>query len=136
MLTRIPEPERAIIMQAVAHYGPIPPQEVLGSYPEQIQAKIIEWADRQIDHRMAMERAPQDRADRAQRNTTIVAVLSLLIAAVVGTYLQQPWLAAVIATLGIGGPNAATIISRYIARLPGARDQPPPQPRRRTNKKK
>ena len=101
--------------------GPIPSAQVLAEYDDVrpgIADQIIGWADAQIKHRMnrenyASERTEQ-RLDRSQRNAFLLSLIALALAAVL-TYLGSGWwVPTVITVVGVGGPSAATLLSRLI----------------------
>lgn len=107
------------LMRAVATFGPIPPASVLREYPEDVQKKIVEWADSEHHHRHRLEGQAADRAevrmDRSQKGFLVIGVLGLLLSAGVGIW-GSPWAAGIIAVVSIGGPSAATALSRVFGR--------------------
>jgi uncharacterized membrane protein len=108
-------------VETIFHRGPIPPASTLAEY-ERLRPgtadQIIDWADRQFQHRLERERQQSERAetrlDRSQRYAFGLAVLGLVVAALVGTIGQNTIVACALAVVAVGGPGAATIIARWI----------------------
>jgi uncharacterized membrane protein len=118
------DPDARILIERVSassqYRGPIPPPQMLAEYEKVIPGlggRIIENWEQQRKHRERLEadttRGSEARMDRSQRNALIVAVLGLVIAAVLG-YFGASTVAIFIAIVAVGGPNAATILSRFI----------------------
>src|SRR5262245_33020179 len=82
--------------------------------------QIIRWADGQRTHRMDLERlmteGSEERMYLSQRNGLIVALVSILAATVCGLA-GFAIAAAAIMIAGIGGPSAATVLSRYVGSI-------------------
>jgi hypothetical protein len=82
--------------------------------------KIIRWADSQRTHRMGLERliteSSEERMYISQRNGLIVALASILAATVCGLA-GFAIAAAAIVIAGVGGPSAATVLTRYIGSI-------------------
>ncbi|WP_158306006.1 hypothetical protein [Azospirillum sp. B510] len=84
-----------------------------------LDRKIVEWANSQHYARIEREKLTTEgserRMDRAQRNSMIIATLGLILATVQGIW-GNAWLGGIIAAVAVGGPTAATILSRGMSR--------------------
>jgi len=94
-----------------------PPAEILRGWEEVcpgITQKLVEWSDRQVTHRHNLEKQraerSENRADRGQLIAAGVAILSLILATVLGLY-DKTTASAFVALLGIGGPAAAIALA-------------------------
>jgi uncharacterized membrane protein len=101
--------------------GPIPSAQALAEYEDVrpgLVDQIIGWADAQIKHRMNRENYASERAerrlDRSQRNAFILGSVALILAGALAYLGSGGWVPTVIAVVGVGGPNAATLLSRLI----------------------
>ena len=123
-------PEARLILTRVqtltSYNGPIPPPDMLAEYNRAVPGagdEIFRSWRQQQQHRHGIEeqRTSRDEArmDRSQRNTLIIALIGLALATVTALLDGNPWVAGVIAVVSVGGPNAATILSRL---LPGPRN--------------
>ncbi|MEI8397061.1 MAG: hypothetical protein WCF85_20235, partial [Rhodospirillaceae bacterium] len=102
------------------HSGPIPAPFQIREYNEAkpgLGDLIVGWADSQHTHRLALEKNAEARIDRSQKYTFFLGILGILVAGAVGIY-GSSTVAIAIACVSIGGPNAATIIGRLLARIP------------------
>lgn len=118
------DPRAQVVISEVttlrAYQGPLPPPEMLEQYDRiypGLKEHIVQAWQQQAEHRRGLERSTttgsERRMDRAQSNGLIVGLASLVLAAVVGVF--GSWIvAAVIAIVGVGGPNAAAILARYL----------------------
>ncbi len=101
--------------------SPYPAPDMLFAYEPQrpgFADRIINVIDEQRAHRQRLEIQASDREnarlDRAQRNAFVIGAIGL-IGAIFGGYLGiDRWICITVATVAVGGPNAATIISRFI----------------------
>lgn len=119
VLPQLPPEAAAVVFEAVMHSGPIPPAEFLASYPEDIQRKIVEWADNQHKHRIELENLTthgnESRMNRGQWMTAGIAFSSVVAAAVVGVLTPGNWLVpAIIVAIGVGGPSVAATIGHAL----------------------
>jgi hypothetical protein len=144
MLPSLPPEAAAIVVKAVMHAGPIPSPELLGAYPDDIQSKIIEWADSQHKHRLALEvtetAGNQARMNRGQWMTGGIALASI-VAAAIAAVLSRTWIApAFIVVAGVGGPTGASALGQALAALlarQATKAEPPPaRPKRISPTKK
>lgn len=104
------------------YLGPIPPPDLLAQYGNiapDLPERIIGWTEQQSKHRQSLERmrteGSEGRMNRGQWISAAVAFLSLVVAAIVGIY-GNPWVAGVIAVVGVGGPTAAVALARVLQR--------------------
>lgn len=110
----------AEVQTAHTYRGPIPDPASLAQYDEAVPGlarEIIDAWHEQRRHRIGLEaegaRSSDQRIDRSQRNSMIVSVVGLVVAGVAGIW--GTWeAAALIALVSVGGPNAATIIARFV----------------------
>jgi uncharacterized membrane protein len=101
--------------------SPIPSAQALAEYDgvrPGLADQIIGWADTQIKHRMnreniASERSEQ-RLDRSQTYAFVLGLVALCLAGALAYFGSGPWVPTVIAVVGVGGPTAATALSRLI----------------------
>lgn len=113
------------VRTAVSYRGPIPPPEMLAGY-EQIYPglakEIVDAWHEQRTHRMSIEdrssRGGETRMDRSQRNSLIVSLAGLGVA-LVGAIIVGWLFGVLVAVIAIGGPNAATIVARFMSRPSG-----------------
>jgi uncharacterized membrane protein len=94
-----------------------PPAEILKGWEDVcpgITQKLVEWSDRQVRHRHELEKQRADRsetrADRGQLIAAGIAILSLILATVLGLH-DKTTASALMAILGIGGPAAAIALT-------------------------
>ena len=122
-----PEISRAVeVVLSKTYAGPmmLPPAFVLEEYKKEfpeIVPKLLQWTDKQIDHRQAIEweivRAAERRKDRSQLGAAGVAVIGLLCSTVMA--MGGATAAAVVtAIVAVGGPVAAYTLARF---APGAK---------------
>jgi uncharacterized membrane protein len=97
---------------------PLPPPAVLSEYNEVFPGladQIVKWTEEQRHHRMKLEiqvtTGAEQRMNRGQLIAAGVALIGLSLAALVGI-VGNPWAAAVIAVVSIGGPTAAVYLAR------------------------
>lgn len=110
---------------SLIHVGPLPLPTILAGY-DQVRPgttdKIIEWAERQINHRIGLEsettKRAEGRMDRGQFMAVAVALGGLCIAGIVGIY-GSAFAASVIAAVSVGGPTAAVALTRFMNATPG-----------------
>ena len=110
----------SVVQTARSYSGPIADPNSLAQHDAVfpgLSREIIDAWHEQRRHRMRLEanatEGSGDRIDRSQRNSMIVAVVGLLVAGAAGIW--GGWgAAAVIALISVGGPNAATILARFI----------------------
>jgi hypothetical protein len=109
---------------------PIMPPEILEEYERRFPGlgrKLIDWTEEQRNHRQSLERLRTERSerrmDRGQFIAGAAALWGLTIAGAAAIY-GNPWTAAVIAIVAIGGPTAAI----WLARTMNAKDQSPRAP--------
>jgi uncharacterized membrane protein len=119
-----PQVRLAVTVAAKYYAGPLPTAAKLGSYGQidpGLPLQIIQWADGQRTHRMALESLmtedSQQRMYISQRNGLIVALASIFAATVCGLA-GFAIAAAAIVIAGVGGPSAATVFARYIGSIP------------------
>lgn len=105
--------------------GPIPPAEMLAEYDALqpgLGRELIGWARAQQEHRRGLEqlttRGAEKRMNRSQTYSFILALLSIG-GGIFAAWLGLHWIAAIIVVAGIGGPNAATVLARYLDRKTG-----------------
>lgn len=121
------DPRAQVVISAIQsrrYIGPIPSPETLAEYDKRFPGladTIIKSWTKQQSHRQRLEKISTDRSEdrmsQSQKFALIVAICSIIAAAIVGIW--GHWLAAgIIVLAGVGGPNAATILSRYLPRLP------------------
>jgi len=117
--TRDPNVSKALEISLMMYSGtlPLPPPPVLAAYADAFPGlveQIVSWTDEQRQHRFDLERerakGSEARLDRAQRNAFMVACGGLVLAAIVGV-LGNPWVAGIIAIVGVGGPTAAVALA-------------------------
>lgn len=95
--------------------------------------KIVAWTEEQRQHRMKLERmrteGSEARFNRGQWIAGTVALGGLVLASIVSV-VGNPWVAAVIAIVAVGGPTAAVAFARYPSSakpaLPPNSPAPPP----------
>lgn len=110
----------SVVQTGHSYSGPIPDPESLARYESIIPGlgrEIIDAWHEQRRHRMKLEaeatEGSSDRIDRSQRNSMIIALVGLIVAGIAGVW--GGWAAAaVIALVSVGGPNAATILARFV----------------------
>jgi uncharacterized membrane protein len=113
---------------------PLAPPPILKEYqsikPELVD-KLIEWTEKQATHRRDLERIRTERSenrfDRGQKIAASVALGGLILAAGEGI-LGNPWVAAIIAVVAIGGPTAAIIMARNMRTQQTPTSPTPPAP--------
>jgi uncharacterized membrane protein len=114
-----PDVTRAVSVFMRSYRGTLmfPPAFILTEYKSEfpeIVSKIIEWTEKQTDHRQRLERddfeADKRRKDRSQIGALAVALTGLLLSALVGTW-GNGWVAGVIAIVAMGGPTAAIVLA-------------------------
>jgi uncharacterized membrane protein len=102
--------------------SPFPSPQMLKEYVEagfaDLPDRIIGTIDRQTQHRQALERQVTEGSERrqnsAQRAAQILGLAGLLASLTAG-YLQVPaWICIAGILVSIGGPNAATVIARFV----------------------
>jgi hypothetical protein len=80
--------------------------------------KIVESIDRQAAHRQRLEETctlcSERREDRAQTGALIVAIIGLLGSLVAAYMGVSAWVCGIGIIVSIGGPNAATVVSRIL----------------------
>ena len=85
--------------------------------------KIIQAIDQQVAHRQELERfitiSREKRENRAQLGAIAIGVLGLLLASFCGYLGVSSLVCGTIAVAAIGGPNAATILARWMDRMRG-----------------
>jgi uncharacterized membrane protein len=127
--TEDPNVTKALAISLMMFRGslPIPPPPVLEEYERispGLTKQLIDWTDQQRQHRQAIEKKKTDgseaRMNRGQFIAAGIAVLGLALSTVLGIF-GNPWVAAVMAIVSIGGPTAAV----YLARTPGIAPTPP-----------
>jgi uncharacterized membrane protein len=134
--TRDPNVFRALQISLTMMFSgslPLPPPEILKEYenirPELVN-KLVEWTEQQAGHRRSLEvvkvQRTENRYDRGQTIAASVAIGGLIISGIVGIF-GNPWVAAVIAIVSVGGPTAAIWLARNI-RSQSAQPQKPVQP--------
>jgi uncharacterized membrane protein len=138
--TRDPNVFRALEISLTTMFSgalPLPPPQILNEYRNvhpDLVAKIIEWTEQQSSHRKSLElittKRTQDRYDRGQWIAGSVAVGGLALAAITGIF-GNPWVAAVIAVVAVGGPTAAIYLARTMGRAQ-AQQPAPKEPTRPT----
>jgi uncharacterized membrane protein len=130
--TRDPNVSKAIEISLLMFSGslPLPPPTVMAEYNNAFPGlveKIVSWTEEQRQHRMRLERmrteGSEARFDRGQWIAGAVALGGLALASMV-SIVGNPWVAAVIAIVAVGGPTAAIAIARY----PVTPTKPPPAP--------
>lgn len=111
-----------IVALESAYHGPIPSPEMLGSYDRVrpgTSDQIIKWTDKQINHRMSLEKSgskhQQDRMDRGQIIAGTVALTGIVAGALVGVF-GDPVVGIAIAAIGVGGPTIG-FLARIISRI-------------------
>lgn len=121
-------PERVrelIAMRASISSSPYPSPEMLAEYAARgfpdLVPKIISVIDTQRQHRQEHEKKRTDgsetRLNRSQMSATTLGFFGLA-GALVGGYFHVPtWICIVVALISVGGPNAATVISRIVDRM-------------------
>lgn len=120
-----PDAKRILsVVIAELFVGPIPPADILRGYEDLRPGsadQIIGWTERQITHRLERETVrsdrSEDRMDRGQRHGFRVALFGLALAgalAYFGNSVATMVVAIVIALVAVGGPAAATVLSRYL----------------------
>jgi uncharacterized membrane protein len=97
---------------------PLPPPSVMMDYEKALpglNAKLVEWTERQSQHRQSLERETTHGSERrmnlSQIFTATIALVALVLSAYEGQY-GNPYVASVIAIVGIGGPAAAVYLAR------------------------
>jgi uncharacterized membrane protein len=114
---------------------PLPPPEILKEYDSVhagLSDKLIEWTERQSEHRRLLETKrtdrTEDRYDRGQRIAAGVALGGLFLSSIVGIW-GNPWVAGVMAIVAVGGPTAAIWLARNIRSPSSQLPKPPISPR-------
>ena len=114
-----PHVKTAIEVSMMAWRGsmPFPPPPILADLERihpGITGKMVQWTDEQRAHRIRLEKieteGDEKRKDRSQILGGGVAVLGLCLAAVTAIW-GNPWTAAVIAIVSVGGPIAAVMLA-------------------------
>jgi uncharacterized membrane protein len=118
----IDSPEKAaavITVAASVSRSPYPSPEMLRAYEDfrpGMADQVLQQVHEQRKHRQNLEKlrtkGSERRMNHAQRNSLIIAILSIFLAA--GAAYYSTIVAGVIAVVGVGGPSAATILARYI----------------------
>lgn len=142
ILPGLPPETRKIVVRALSVAevaGPIPCAEQMASYEPDVRAKILEWADVQMHHRMDMERrqvtGAEWRMNLGQWITGATALSSIGVAAyvmIVGGVTTGAVAGGIgIMAIGVGGPSVAAafaeVIARYLEREPSAPPETTPQ---------
>ena len=114
------------ITLSFAFRGPLPPAEMLAAYEVVRKGSaddIFDQFTRQSEHRRELElrrvKGSERRQILSQLYTFVVSVLGLSLAAAVAYFGNNGWAttaAIAIATVAFGGPGAATVLSRWIAK--------------------
>jgi uncharacterized membrane protein len=118
-----PERLRQIVsMAASISSSPLPSPEMLEDYrargfPELID-KIISIVDEQREHRLSLEKAQFESAEKrknfAQKSAALIGFLSLA-GSLIGGYFGVPYAICIaVAVIGVGGPSTATVVSRML----------------------
>lgn len=85
----------------------------------ELRSKLVEVLAQQTKHRIDTERLIIDlgveQQKRAQIYTFTVSTLAIICASILG-YFGSPWVAGVIAIVGVGGPSAALAVAERIAK--------------------
>jgi hypothetical protein len=93
-------------------------QEYVNAGLSELVPKIIESIDRQVAHRQALEETctlrSERREDRAQIGAQVLSVLGLLASLYAGYKGVSSWVCGIGIVVSIGGPNAATIVGRFL----------------------
>jgi|GEM_PF-6527063 len=112
--------KKLLHMAMIGVKGPLPPPFVMRDYDPEVQACIIQWVASQINHRQSLEKDMAEgneiRANRGQIISAVLTVFCVSIAAAVTLSEGSTAFAIVLAVIGVGGPSAATMISRVIGR--------------------
>lgn len=123
VLEGIPEPAkmkflkvvRQITMEASHHIGPLPPAEEIKKYNEVIPngaERIMQMAEKQIDHRIIMEKdymkANNSDSRRGQLFAFIIAIICISASVYLGVN-GQPWLGGV-----LGGGTITALVATFI----------------------
>lgn len=131
-----PTVTRALEISLMMFSGSLPlaPPPILKEYQSikpEIVDKLIEWTETQAAHRRDLERTRTERSenrfDRGQKIAAAVALGGLILAAAEGVF-GNPWVAAVIAIVAIGGPTAAIIMARNMRAQQTPKPPTPPAP--------
>lgn len=98
--------------------GPLPPPGLLDQYNKVMPGlsdRLVGWVEQQRDFRQSRERfrdeRSQARMDRGQIIAAAVAIIGLILTAGVGVF-GNPFVAATMAIVSIGGPTAAGFLAR------------------------
>lgn len=129
VLDEVSEPAKRKILFAIKamsmQSGPLPSPETIGKYEDALPGlgnRIVQWAERQLEHRVKTEVIMVTGAERRMRwsqiNSLVMALAGLALAAYLGQNGGNPWVAATIAIVAVGGPGAATALSRTLGRNP------------------
>jgi hypothetical protein len=77
--------------------------------------QIVAWTNQQRKHRFDLERTrverSENRLDLSQRNAFTIAALGI-VGAVITAIFGSPWVAGIIAIVGVGGPAAAMVCAQ------------------------
>lgn len=117
---------RRAVLLGTSFAGPIPPPEVLREYRQvvpELPERIVGWTEIQLQHRHALERQAADAAERLRNRGQVIsgglAAMGLALAGAVGIW-GNPFVAATLAIVAVGGPTAAFILARALP--PGRAD--------------
>ncbi len=137
---RDPEVRRAlhyVEISAIRASGvlPLPPPNILAQYKEiipDLPERFVWWTEQQAEHRRELEKVrangQERRMDRGQFGSLIVAVISIIAAAIVGAWGHE-WAAAAIVAAGVGGPAALAILA-YNSKIAWSFNSSPTKERR------
>lgn len=119
------EPSAQVIISAVhtrTFQGPIPSPDTLRQYGDVVpglERRIVEAWDDERKHRHSLENraftGDEGRMTRAQYHALAVGLVGIFAASAVAIFIDGWVVPAVIAIVAVGGPNAATALSRLIA---------------------
>ena len=110
------------ILSASMSRSPYTSAEMLEDYVRRgfpdIPAKVIKSIDKQREHRQELEKSTtagsEKRQNRAQLAAQVLSFSSVAGALIGGFYGVPPSICAVVVIVGVGGPNAATVLSRVV----------------------
>lgn len=108
-----------ITFEATSYKGPMPPPGMLQAYDQirpGISDKIIEWTDKQVNHRIALESSAiernEDRMDTGQKIAGSAAIAGIIAACILGVF-GDPSAAIAVVAIGVGGPTVGFLVRTF-----------------------